>query len=136
MKTEKDKQTQKNITLRFTQFRKELKLSRHEIAGQLGLTGSSYGKYERGETFPGLTALEKLIKRFNLSLNWLLTGEGEMFLKNQQLSPTSPLISFTQDTEIQDLLTHMHNNPLFRHQILTQFHKFKAEFTSPTPTTL
>ncbi len=124
MSVEKDKQIRKNSMVRFKQFREALKLSTDELAAYLGLAGSSYSKYERGETFPGPAHLNTLVKRFNLSVNWLITGNGAMFEKKND---PSPLDVFASEEEVKELLTCMLSIPLLRYEILRYFHKFKVD---------
>ncbi len=49
------------------------------MASHLGLPGSTYSSYEGDGGPPKVAWLVELARR-NVNLNWLLTGEGEMFL--------------------------------------------------------
>jgi transcriptional regulator with XRE-family HTH domain len=51
---------------------------RGEFSSRLGLNKSTVANYERGEAEPSASALSAY-SRLGVSLNWLLTGEGEMF---------------------------------------------------------
>ncbi len=121
---EKDKHIRKKCMVRFKQFREQLKLSKDEFAAHLGLAGASYRKYERGETFPGPAILNILVKRFNLSLNWLICGNGTMFQKE---TAPSPVDIFASEAEMKELLAGMLATPLLRYEVLRYFHKFKVD---------
>lgn len=56
-------------------LRKSLRKSQEEVAGDLGLTRSSYSGYENGIAEPGLETLVALGSYYNISLNTLLTKD-------------------------------------------------------------
>lgn len=56
-------------------LRKSLRKSQEEVAGDLGLTRSSYSGYENGIAEPGLETLVALGNYYNISLNALLTKD-------------------------------------------------------------
>ncbi|MBQ9786476.1 MAG: helix-turn-helix transcriptional regulator [Clostridia bacterium] len=59
--------------------RKKLKLSQEEISTQIGITYRAYSSYERGDRNPSLEFMAALNKMYNVNLNYVITGEGEMF---------------------------------------------------------
>lgn len=60
--------------------RNKLGLSQGNMSSQLGIAQVQYGTYERGTRKPSADILEKLVKEFNININYLLTGEGSMFI--------------------------------------------------------
>lgn len=52
---------------------------RAAFAKKLGLSANSVSRYERGEQEPSYAAFAAYSEFFGANLNWLLTGEGEMF---------------------------------------------------------
>lgn len=64
---------------RIKQLRKSAKLSQVEFARRLSVTQSSISRYESLAGEPDTAFLAKLCERFHVNLNWLLTGEGEMY---------------------------------------------------------
>ncbi|WP_142417222.1 helix-turn-helix domain-containing protein [Bartonella massiliensis] len=60
-------------------IRKSLLLSRHQIATHLGINKAIYDHAERGTTFPNVEFLVVLSQKLKVNLNWLVTGNGEMF---------------------------------------------------------
>ncbi|WP_144753058.1 helix-turn-helix domain-containing protein [Bartonella saheliensis] len=60
-------------------IRESLLLSRHQIATRLGINKAIYDHAERGTTFPNVEFLIVLSQKLKVNLNWLVTGDGEMF---------------------------------------------------------
>jgi transcriptional regulator with XRE-family HTH domain len=52
-------------------------LTQEEFAKDLGVSQSQLSKYERGVVAPPADILFFVKKRFRVSIDWLLTGEGE-----------------------------------------------------------
>jgi phage repressor protein C with HTH and peptisase S24 domain len=67
-------------------MREALGYSQDELAILLDLkknpesTNTNISKYERGVSKPSAEVFEKLSQKLKVNINWLLTGEGEMFL--------------------------------------------------------
>ncbi len=62
------------------QIRLGLKMSQGDFARKINVVQQQLSKYERGENKPSAEFLTKLVERINVNVNWLLTGEGEMFI--------------------------------------------------------
>ncbi len=78
--------------------------SASDFARQLGLETRTYLSYERGERNPSLEFLQKLKQNYNVNLNWVLTGEDEVFSKsNFNLIQTKNCILKNPDRIIQKL---------------------------------
>jgi transcriptional regulator with XRE-family HTH domain len=52
-------------------------LTQEEFARQLGISQSQLSKYERGVAAPPADILFLVKRRFRVSIDWLLTGEGD-----------------------------------------------------------
>lgn len=70
----------KEIGERLKVIRKKLGLSQSKMAEKLGMTGPTLNNYELGRRKPSPELLTKLVKDFNINLNWLFTGSGPVFL--------------------------------------------------------
>jgi len=70
--------------------RKAAKLTQTELANKLGgkVTHNYVSKWESGGYKPDAENERKLIKILNLNSNWLVTGKGEQFVSNINLSST------------------------------------------------
>lgn len=62
---------------------------RKAFANVLGMHPDTLGGYERGDTFPDQAFLARYKREFSVNLNWLFTGEGEMFLPGK-VTPLQP----------------------------------------------
>lgn len=56
---------------RIKQLRLEKDVSLEEVAKITGISKSLMSRYERGLVEPGLKALDKIIRYYNVSLDWL-----------------------------------------------------------------
>lgn len=66
---------------RLTAVREALGYSeRKKFAVQLGIHAENLGGYERGDVRPDFDLLEVYKQMFSVNPDWLLTGDGEMFL--------------------------------------------------------
>lgn len=62
---------------RLKTIREHWSLSARKLSLELGLNASAWAGYEAGESLPGAVTLAALSQR-EISLHWLLTGEGRM----------------------------------------------------------
>ena len=142
----------KGVASRLEAIRREQKLTRPQMAEALNLSYNAYSKYERALNFPSLKYQALIAKKFDISLDWLLLNKGLMhfsgveealretrMLKQKQeksadvekqekpdKEPALPPDALTvTDTDVKELLRYMEENPLFKHQLLTYFYRFK-----------
>ena len=52
---------------------------RSNLSKDLGTNLTSLAQYERGDTLPNSAILAEYRNQLNINLNWLLTGDGEMY---------------------------------------------------------
>ncbi len=67
------------IGKRLKKLREYLKLSPEEFYGALGLRAEYRHKYESGMVLPKIEKFALLKKLYNVNLNWLIAGTGNMF---------------------------------------------------------
>lgn len=72
--------TKNIISSNFKNLRKEINISQKEFSQKIEVPVTTISKYERGETRPSVEILTRLGDIFGVNINWLLTGQGEMFL--------------------------------------------------------
>jgi len=75
------------IGKRLRQIREHYHLSQTSFGKRLDIQYQHVSKYERGESVPTWENLIKLIRYFNVNVNWLLTGEGTIFQKPESDEP-------------------------------------------------
>lgn len=100
------KKLKQDVGSRFKQFRIHKRKAQHELAKELKVHQSTITNIEHGTTFPKLNYLHYFYMKYGLNINWLVTGEGEMYLR------AHPKAGFT------DLLMYPHveyGDPNFEH---------------------
>ncbi|WP_375631533.1 helix-turn-helix domain-containing protein [Bartonella sp. CL70QHWL] len=68
------------LARRLIEVRKLVGLSRDIFSLKIGISIQGLGNYERGDRTPDATVLTSYGEKFGVNLNWLLTGEDEMFI--------------------------------------------------------
>lgn len=89
-----------NFAFRFKQLREALRLNQGEIAAKTGVHLQTISRYERGELRPSGKKISALVQTVGVNPTWLLTGEGEMFIK----PPKEKFPSETEDSVLLVLL--------------------------------
>jgi transcriptional regulator with XRE-family HTH domain len=128
----REKELRQEISTRFRRMRKALGRTQDHIADRLGVIRQTYSRYETGKLVPGISTMELLAKRFNISLDWLLVNRGPVFYQEKtKAPPPGPQPKAAPPTEIpkeeQELLDHMARIPMLRHKMLLFFQEFKLE---------
>lgn len=73
----------KAIGLRFKRIRIESKVSQKDIIKGLERTNEQYiSDIETGRKEPVIGVLNYMHRKFNVNLNWLVTGEGDPFIRD------------------------------------------------------
>lgn len=65
---------------RIRQLRAALKLSQTEFGAKINLSQNYIWMIEKGERTPSDRTIADICREFNVSLAWLETGEGEMYI--------------------------------------------------------
>ncbi|WP_375663991.1 helix-turn-helix domain-containing protein, partial [Bartonella sp. CL63NXGY] len=81
------------LARRLIEVRKLVGLSRDIFSLKIGISIQGLGNYERGDRTPDATVLTSYGEKFGVNLNWLLTGEDEMFInmmKTQSFNISPP----------------------------------------------
>ncbi len=71
---------QMSIGERLKIIRSNLNLTVKDLAEILDIPTRTIGAWERGENPPNEKFLTQLIIKFNININWLLVGKGEIFI--------------------------------------------------------
>jgi len=73
-----------SVGKRLKEFRIMKKITQEGLASLLKIATKNISDYETGKTAPSLQSLQTIRNTYNLSLDWLLTGEGSMFLTDEK----------------------------------------------------
>jgi len=74
------------ISNRLREFRLRIGLKQDEAAARFEIAYSTYKRYEGAKIWPDSEVIAKMVD-MGLNANWLLTGEGEMLLSDNQARP-------------------------------------------------
>jgi len=83
---------------RLSAFRKKIGISQTEMSTRANLNRSYVTHIETGKSTPSFDFLSKLMQTYDLSLDWLLSGNGHMFAKDRE-----DIFSNVSDEELQIL---------------------------------
>ena len=117
-------QLRKEIGTRIRKIRKALGFTQAHMVSFFDIGRANYSRIEKGEIFPTSTTLNTLLREFNVSLNWLIADEGEMFLEKKKTGIKNRAFGKYID-EINDLLFHLEKVPMVRHAVLGFFMEYK-----------
>lgn len=121
-----NKKTKVEIGARLRAIREKSTLSQEQFAVKLGVVRSTYSRAERGECFLSVEGMQSLAKDLNVSINWLLLGQGEMFLRKPTISEEA-LDFANESSEVEEHLLLMKRLPLFKYFVLQNFMRFKTD---------
>ena len=65
---------------RIKKLRKALDLTQQKFADSLGIKQNTVASYEMGRIVPSDSTIKLICREFDVSEDWLRTGEGEMFI--------------------------------------------------------
>lgn len=77
---------------RIRTLRKTLGLNQSEFGSKIGVKQGTVAGYESGARTPLDTVISSICKEFDVSENWLRTGEGEMF---EQMTEQQKILKYT-----------------------------------------
>ncbi len=85
---------------RLKEIRKALGFSQTEFAKHLGITQTAYSMIENGKRPLASKYVKVICSTFNVNENWLLTGQGEMFLSSPYEKEFTEIFAhLTQETQ-------------------------------------
>jgi transcriptional regulator with XRE-family HTH domain len=82
----------KEVGIRFKAFRLNQGKAQHLLASELHVHQSTITNIEHGTTFPKISYLFYFFETYGLNINWLITGEGKMYLKDNNETEAAPQI--------------------------------------------
>ena len=87
------------MNTRISSIRKSLGLTQEKFADRIGLTRNFVWMIEKGDRVPSDRTISDICREFNVSENWLRTGEGEMF---NQLDDDADFLNICEQINIHD----------------------------------
>lgn len=117
----------KELGKRIKTLRQELRLKQKEFAAELGISGSLISQIESGQKNPVYELLYKLMKKYNVSLDWLFIGKGEMYL---EMEPEVEVVEDKYIDEIEsidDLVWYLEHSNIFNLNVMGYAARFFFE---------
>ncbi|NIM14522.1 MAG: helix-turn-helix domain-containing protein [Candidatus Aminicenantes bacterium] len=111
---------------RIKELRKFFKISQKDFAASLSMANSYLSEIEHGKAYPAFEFFHKISKIYNVNLNYLFHGTGEMFLPREK-KPEKPIEWIDEIETIDDLLWFMEHSSMFRNSIMGYAAKFLYE---------
>ncbi|MGK7391608.1 MAG: XRE family transcriptional regulator [Candidatus Cyclobacteriaceae bacterium M2_1C_046] len=69
---------------RITMLRQLLKLSQTEFSRKIGISQGALSQIESGRSRLSMETLKNLSKAFNVNCNWIVSGKGDIFIKQEK----------------------------------------------------
>jgi phage repressor protein C with HTH and peptisase S24 domain len=88
-----------DINLRIKELIEKEKLSVRAFTTQIGTSNGVINKVLKQETGVSVDTILRIIDKFKLNANWLLTGQGEMYLADAQPRSEVKVLTTTVDAE-------------------------------------
>ena len=115
----KEKAIKTTIGKRFRDIRNQIGLKQNEFAKQLGCGRSNISQIESGNNLPSGIILITLKSKYNVSLDWLFSGEGSMFIETEN---DIDLLDFKENSwEVKRMLEDMKNSREVMHRVLSDY---------------
>ena len=94
---------------RFKALRSELNLRQSDFAAKLGISSAALSKIENNLTVnPRTEIVNQLIHEFNVNMEWLFSGTGEMFANSEIHEDNSTIDEYRRKTiELQEELSNV-----------------------------
>ena len=103
---------------RLKKIRVEAGMTQQDMANLLGIERTAFSKIETGRVDITLKHLLKIVRKFEISLDWLLLEKGEK----------SEFDTFGEYRgTVKEMLTDMENDPGFFHGMLSHYYEMKQK---------
>jgi len=99
--------------------RKALDLTMDQMIEKAKISKSMISDVEKGRKKPSTIYLNILIKDFNVDLNYVFTGEGNIFKDNQKV--------MVLDADIKEMVETMERDKLIKYSMLSYYLKYRTQ---------
>ena len=109
------------VGARIKAIREALRLTQKELAQAVNISGPSLSEFENGKHYPNFDFIYHINRKYNVSLYYLLYGEGEMF--EERGGPLSKRIDrlARENPDVAKLLNYFSRSLVIRYYLLSQF---------------
>lgn len=105
-------------------IRRKLNLKQKDLAHLLNISGASLSEIEKGKYFPNFEIVKTLNRQFNINLNYIFFGEGEMLIRPGSVTwpRLEELASNSED--IRKFIYYFEQSAIFRYDQLSKAEDF------------
>ena len=107
--------------------RKTLKIQQKELSAELGISNSHLSEIEKGESNPTASFFLKLSQKYDVSVEYLFHGRGNMFYSDKDQTKTKEIRVEGDIDSIEKLVWLMEKSYYFRNSVLGLASRFKLE---------
>ena len=116
---------------RLKELRKTLGLTQQKFADRLGISRGNVATYETRDGSPGSSVIALMCKEFNVSEQWLRTGDGDMFVAAESFDLGAYIKNHgVSELEGEILKAYFDLDPDIRQELLKHFRKRLAGVVS------
>ena len=112
---------------RIKKVRKRVRISQKDFAASLSMSGSYLSEIESGKANPGYDFFYKISTLYNISLDYLFHGIGEMMSRNRIRLKADKNDFIDEIENIDDLLWFFEYSPMFKNTVMGFAAKFHYE---------
>ena len=116
-----EKDELENFARRLQEVRHRLHLMQKELAEMIGYSDSFISLLEAAQTKPGYFFFKNMLEKFNVNPLYLLSGEGEMFLEEENKKNIGRVYKGEEKETVEELLYYLENAPVIRFAVLEYF---------------
>ena len=112
---------------RLRMVRESLNMTQKDFAESLNMSNSYYSQVENGNGAPGYDILVQLVMRYNVSLDYVFTGEGSMFFRPDR----SDLYNgeyLGEIKEIEDLSWYVNHSQMFKQAVFGYANRYLLNY--------
>jgi transcriptional regulator with XRE-family HTH domain len=104
----------KIISARLKAFRRAINVKQKNLADEIGMSIANLVRIETGKLFPSMELLIHLYNEYNLNLNWIISGIGEMFRANKTNQIEELIGTKEVDEDLSNIIKYLKYKPIQR----------------------
>lgn len=102
---------------RLKRAREHLGLKQKDFAARIGRAAAFLSEIENGKSKPGFAVLRDMVETFNLNLNYLVLGEGEMFREVSGEGEWGEVLAAVDDRKFREMIYYFHRAPVVKYAV-------------------
>jgi transcriptional regulator with XRE-family HTH domain len=117
----------KIIGERLQEIRTHLGYLQKAFAKEMEISGASLSEIEAGNVKPRFELIYNITRKFDVNINYLLHGEGEMFMKDETYRLTGFDMTKVDRTFLEEFVDYFSRSELVRTHVMGFFRRYMIE---------